>query len=60
MPEARPRWRTRIVEVACWAHVRRKFHDIHAANSSPIALEALQRIGALYGVGGRRQGPATR
>jgi transposase len=40
----------RIVEVACWAHVRRKFHDIYAANGSPIALEALQRIGALYGV----------
>jgi transposase len=40
----------RIVEVACWAHVRRKFHDVHAANGSPIALEALQRIGALYGV----------
>jgi plasmid stability protein len=39
-----------IVEVACWAHVRRKFHDIHAANGSPIALEALQRVGALYGV----------
>lgn len=39
-----------IIEVACWAHVRRKFFDIHAATSSPIAAEALRRIGALYGV----------
>jgi len=40
----------RIVEVACWAHVRRKFFDVHAANGSEIAKEALDRIGALYGV----------
>jgi hypothetical protein len=39
-----------IVEAACWAHVRRKFFDVHAANSSPIAKEALDRIAALYGV----------
>ena len=38
------------IEVACWAHVRRKFFDIHAANGSPLAHDALQRIGALYGV----------
>jgi transposase len=40
----------RIFEVACWAHVRRKFHDVHAANGSPVAGEALQRIGALYAI----------
>ena len=40
----------RIVEAACWAHVRRKFFDVHAANDSAIAKEALDRIGALYGV----------
>ena len=40
----------RIVEAACWAHVRRKFFDVHAANGSAIAKEALDRIGALYGV----------
>ncbi len=39
-----------IVEAACWAHVRRKFHDIYAANDSPIALEAMHRIGALYAI----------
>ena len=40
----------KITEAACWAHVRRKFFDVHAANGSPIAREALDRIGALYGV----------
>jgi transposase len=40
----------KIVEAACWAHVRRKFFDVHAAIGSPIAKEALDRIGQLYGV----------
>ena len=40
----------RITEVACWAHVRRKFFDVHQANGSPIASEALDRIGALYDI----------
>jgi transposase len=39
-----------VTEVACFAHVRRKFYDIHAANGSPLANQALERIGALYGV----------
>ena len=34
----------------CWAHARRKFYDIHAANPSPLAAEALRRIAALYEV----------
>ena len=37
-----------LKEAACWAHARRKFFDIHAATASPIAFEALERIGALY------------
>ncbi|MGC1520491.1 MAG: IS66 family transposase [Steroidobacteraceae bacterium] len=41
-------YRERIKEAACWAHVRRKFYDIHASLASPIALEALERIGRLY------------
>jgi hypothetical protein len=40
----------RITEVACWAHVRRKFFDVHQANGSTIAREALDRIGALYAI----------
>jgi transposase len=39
-----------IMEVACWAHVRRKFHDLYETHQSPIAKEALDRIGALYGI----------
>jgi transposase len=39
-----------VMEAACWAHVRRKFYDIHANTSSPVAAEALARIGALYGI----------
>jgi hypothetical protein len=39
-----------IAEAACWAHVRRKFFDVHAANGSPIAKETMDRIGALYGI----------
>jgi transposase len=39
-----------IYEVACWAHARRKFHDIHAVHASPITSEAIARIGALYGI----------
>ncbi len=37
-----------VTEVACWAHVRRKFFDVHKANGSPIAHEALEQIGALF------------
>jgi transposase len=39
-----------VTEAACWAHVRRKFFDEHATNPSPLTSEALDRIGALYGV----------
>ena len=46
----------RIVEAACWAHVRRKFFDVHAATASPIAKEALDRIGQLYRVEGTING----
>jgi transposase len=37
-----------VVLAHCWAHTRRKFHDVHQATSSPIAAEALQSIAALY------------
>ena len=38
----------RITEAACWAHVRRKFFDIHESSGSAVAAEALTRIRALY------------
>ncbi len=39
-----------VSEVACWAHVRRQFYDIHVASNAPIAGEALQRIGRLFDI----------
>ena len=39
-----------IYEVACWAHARRKFHEIHALHASPTTTEALARIGTLYAI----------
>jgi transposase len=39
-----------IQEAACWAHVRRKFFDLHKAQASPLAAEVLKQIGALYAV----------
>lgn len=38
-----------IVEVGCWAHARRYFHE--ARDSDPVrSAEALARIGAFYGI----------
>jgi hypothetical protein len=48
----------RILEAGCWAHVRRKFYDIHQAHASPIAAEALERIGRLYGIESEIRGRA--
>ncbi len=39
-----------ILEVACWAHARRKFHEIHIAHPSPATTEAIERIAALYAI----------
>jgi len=39
-----------IREAGCWAHVRRKFHDLYQAHRSPVAKEAIERIGQLYGI----------
>jgi hypothetical protein len=40
----------RIREAACWAHARRAFYELQQANNSPIAAEALERIGQLYDI----------
>jgi hypothetical protein len=39
-----------IVELGCWAHARRTFYELYQAQGSPIAEQALRRIGVLYGV----------
>jgi len=44
------------IELGCWAHARRKFFDLHQANASSMALEALTRIGQLYRI--EQQGKA--
>jgi transposase len=40
----------RVAEVACWAHVRRYFFDEVKATESPIAREAVERIGVLFDI----------
>jgi hypothetical protein len=40
----------RVAEVACWAHVRRGFFDEAKSSGSPIAQEALAKIGALFDI----------
>ena len=40
----------RLQEAACWAHLRRDFHDEWDKTRSAIAREALDRIGALYDI----------
>lgn len=42
--------RPRIAHAACWAHARRKLYDEHERTRSPIAAEALRRIGKLYDI----------
>jgi len=52
----------KIYEVACMAHIRRKFVDVHKSQGSAIAEEAVLRIARLYGVekGGRGSPPDER
>jgi transposase len=45
-----------IQEAGCWAHARRKFFELHAANQSQIAVQALDHIGLLYDIERRVQG----
>ena len=51
-----------LIEVACWSHARRKLYDVHHATASPIALDALERIAALFAIesGIRGQAPDKR
>ena len=39
-----------IIEAACWAHGRRKFFDLARINKAPIAVEAVERIDALFAI----------
>lgn len=39
-----------VVLAACWTHTRRQFYEVEQRSGSPIAAEALRRIGQLYAV----------
>ena len=39
-----------ITPVACWAHARRKLHDVYKADPHSVAAEGLKIIGELYDV----------
>jgi transposase len=40
----------RVLEAACWAHVRRKFVELDELHKSPVAAQILDQIGALYAI----------
>jgi transposase len=39
-----------IIEAACWAHARRKFFELARLDNGPIAVEAVERIDALFAI----------
>ncbi len=41
-------FREGVTELACWVHVRRKFVEVVQASGSPLAQEAVERVGVLY------------
>lgn len=48
-----------LMEVACWAHARRKIYEVHAATASPAAHEILTRIGELFAIEADIQGRSS-
>lgn len=40
----------KVIPVSCWSHARRKFTDIEKTGHSPIAHQAIQRIGELFAI----------
>jgi transposase len=47
-----------LMEVACWAHARRKIYEVHAATSSPAARMLLDRIAELFAIEAAIRGQA--
>jgi transposase len=39
-----------IIEVACWAHGRRKFFELAELQKAPVAIEAVRRIDELFAI----------
>jgi hypothetical protein len=48
-----------VVLAACWAHTRRKFYEVAEAIGSPVAAEALRRVGGLYVIEARVRGQSS-
>jgi hypothetical protein len=46
----------RVQEAACWAHARRKFHELHTIRPTATTEEALRRIGELYAIEAQMRG----
>jgi len=38
----------KVIEAACWAHARRKFHDIHVQHPSAVTTQTLAQMAQLY------------
>lgn len=45
-----PNETARVIDIRCWAHGRRGFHDLYVARKCPTSKEALERIGVLYDI----------
>jgi len=43
----------------CWAHARRKLHEVHKRDASPVAAEGLRRIAELYAIEARIRGKSS-
>lgn len=41
---------SRLTEVACWAHARRKLYEVYAATKSPAAHNLLEHISELFAI----------
>lgn len=54
--------KAQLIEVACWAHVRRKIFEVHVATGSPAAQDLLERMSALFAIeaGIKGHSPAER
>ena len=39
-----------IIEASCWAHARRKFFDLVRISKAPIAVDAVDRVDALFAI----------
>lgn len=48
-----------VVLAACWSHTRRKFYEVAEATGSPLATDALRRIGELYAIESRAGGQSS-